>query len=111
MSDLPTGWPKDWPRKSKFDVFIMKGPKGVFGFTWDTSVDGIAQWRHTDGKSWWVKKGNGYRSNALQRYKLIQRLPEAYARMSDGGPGLLKCVEAYANPASDTNAQRELEKE
>ena len=96
MSKLPAGWPKEWPRKSKFDIFIMRGPRGVFGFTWDTSINGVAEWRHTDGKVWWTKTGNDYRSMAMKKFKLVQRLPEGYARMLDGGPGLLKCVEAYA---------------
>lgn len=100
MSKLPSGWPKEWPRKSKFDIFIMKGPRGVFGFTWDTATNGVAEWRHTDGKVWWTKTGNDYRAKAMKKYKLVQRLPEGYARMLDGGPGLLKCVEAYAQKAT-----------
>lgn len=88
-------WEPQWPRKYKFDVFIVRGPKGIFGFTWDTSTDGVAEWNHTDGKVWWRKSGNDYRAKALKKYELIQRLPEQYARQLDGGPGLMKCVQHY----------------
>jgi hypothetical protein len=69
--------------KSKFDLFVFEDKGKRFVMMWDCALDGVDQWFHSDGKQCWRKTGRKYRSVALRKWKLVDRIPE-HVHRSEG---------------------------